>query len=344
MTDELTPAPPFSGDGEYSAVWKDKGYADGFYRVEVFVQDAALNRSTDDSAFTLDRNPPLIEIYDPPANGVFNPLPELFRGKVYDESGVDSVEVSYDDGPFAPVPGVSGRDTLYWESPLRASLSGEGEHTVRVRATDPLGRTGARGNGDGVLTLTVTLDTVRPDPPLLDPLPSVVRTSSLQVSGTADDADSVLIYLNDFEIPAAKARVTIKDTFSGVVELQTGDNQLGARSVDEAGNLSEPSTYASVNYSREFGVFFNKRFRPGDYFEISLDMPAREATLALYSTSGRLVRLLRGNGPSDYFNLVWDGLDDSGTSLNNGVYLCRVSAVLEDGTTLTEKKLVALVR
>jgi flagellar hook assembly protein FlgD len=53
---------------------------------------------------------------------------------------------------------------------------------------------------------------------------------------------------------------------------------------------------------------------------------------------------LRGDGPAEYFNLVWDGLDDSGTSLNNGVYLCRVSAVLEDGATLTEKKLVALVR
>jgi len=343
-TDELSIKPPFSGDGQYTASWKDMGYADGFYRIEVFVQDAALNRSSAGSSFTLDRNPPLIEIYDPPADGSFNPLPELLRGKVYDESGVDSIEVAYDGGPFSVVPGVSGHDTLYWAAPLRDLLSEEGEHTVGVKATDPLGRTGARGYAEGVVTLTVTLDKEPPPPPSLDRLPSVVRTSMLGISGTAEDADSVLIYVNDFEIPAAKARVTIKGTFSGIVELQIGDNQLAARSMDEAGNLSSPPTYAAVEYSREFGVFFNERFRPGDYFEISLDMPVREVTLALYSTSGRLVRLLRGDGPAEYFNLVWDGLDDSGTSLNNGVYLCRVSAVLEDGTTLTEKKLVALVR
>lgn len=342
--DALSLTPPFSGDGEYLCYWKDKGDPDGFYRVEVFMQDVALNRSTDDSSFLLDRSPPLIEVLDPPDGAILGELPDLLQAKVYDESGVDSLEISYDGRPFAVVPNAAGQDTVYWTSPLRDSLPGEGEHTVRVRATDLLGRLGARDNDDGVLSISLTTDTEPPPPPSLDPLPPVVRTARIEVTGTADDADSVMVYLNDFENPALALRVTIKDAFSGALNLRSGVNELAAISVDEAGNQSDFSSSVTVEYRQEFGVFFNKRFRPGNAFEISLDRPAREVTLALYSTSGRMVRLLRGDGPSSAFSLTWDGYDDSGTSLNSGVYLCRVNAVLEDGTSLTQKKLVALVR
>ena len=126
--------------------------------------------------------------------------------------------------------------------------------------------------------------------------------------------------------------------------LRIGVNQLAAISVDEAGNRSLFSSTVTVEYRQEFGVFFNERFRPGDSFEIHLDRTARQVTLALYSTSGRMVRILREDAPSVHFTLPWDGYDSSGNPLNSGVYLCRVSAVLQDGTALTQKKLVALVR
>jgi flagellar hook assembly protein FlgD len=342
--DTLVLSPSFSGDGNYSCHWRDSGHEDGLYRVEAFMEDAAVNRSVDEGFFTLDKSPPFVEVYRPSGATLFSELPDSIFGRAFDGAGTASVQIAFDEGPFVAIAGAAGADTVYWASPLRDSLSEQGQHTVKIRATDLLGHVGAEGEADGFLSFDVTLDSQEPPPPSIQTLPSIVRSATLQVTGTAEDADSVAIYLNDFERPAAKAHVTINDTFSATLGLRPGANQIAATSVDEAGNQSALSPVMTVEYREEFGVFFNERFRPGDSFEISVDGVARKVTLALYSTSGRMVRILRGNGPSSTFRLTWDGQDSSGIALNTGVYLCRINAELEDGSSLTQKKLVALVR
>jgi hypothetical protein len=50
-----------------------------------------------------------------------------------------------------------------------------------------------------------------------------------------------------------------------------------------------------------------------------------EVSMAVYSTRGRLVRtLVRGLHRAGYYAVHWDGSDDSGRRLANGLYVCRM--------------------
>lgn len=342
--DTLSLTPAFTGDGTYSAYWSDEDDQEGEYEIEVSIADSAGNRGFDRSLFVLDKSPPLVGITDPQGDTFYSELPDSVFGRAFDVSDVRKVEISYDERGFGPVAVTAGGDTLSWSAPLRDSLPGEGGHTIEVRATDDPGHLGVGGELEGPSTIVVTLDTEAPPPPVLDPLPASVRKSTLTVRGVASQADTALLYIDDFETPALTLSVPAGGRFSGTLELHPGENAIVASSTDLAGNRSPLSNPSVVVFNLEFGIFFNERFRPGDSFEISLSEPAREVILTLYSTSGRLVRILRADGPSTNFELAWDGADASGSAVNNGVYLCRVEASLQSGSVLADKKLVALVR
>lgn len=342
--DTLSLNPTFTGDGTYAAYWSDQDDEEGEYEIEVSISDSAGNRGLDRSSFVLDKSPPLVGITDPQGDTSYSELPDSVFGRAFDVSDVRKVEISYDERGFGPVAVTTGQDTISWSAPLRDSLQGEGDHTIEVRATDDPGHLGVGGELGGPSTIVVTLDTEAPPPPVLDPLPASVRKSSLAVRGVASQADTAFLYIDDFEAPALTLSVPTGGRFSGTLELHPGENAIAASSTDLAGNRSSLSNPSVVVFNLEFGIFFNERFRPGDSFEISLSEPAREVRLALYSTSGRLVRVLRADGPSANFEVAWDGADASGSAVNNGVYLCRFEASLQNGSVLSDKALVALVR
>jgi flagellar hook assembly protein FlgD len=343
-TDTLALIPAFAGDGDYSAYWSGADAADGLYDAIVSIADAAGNRGEDKSVFSLDKSPPLLGILSPEDDAVFAELPDSVYGRSYDRSGVRAVQISYDSRGYVDLPFFTEQDTVHWSAPLRDSLQGQGDHTVAVRATDSPGHTGSGGELGGPSSITISLDSVAPSEPELDPLPSVVRSADLEVAGRASGAATVELYLNDMEIPALSVPVSGSATFSGVLELAQGENRIAALAVDAAGNRSDLSPGVVVELRIEFGVFFNERFRPGDYLEINLDEPALEVRVALYSMSGRLLRVLRAEGPSSNFQIQWDGRDGSGSDANNGVYLCRVMATLQSGSEISDKVLLALVR
>jgi flagellar hook assembly protein FlgD len=343
-TDTLTLHPTFAGDGDYRAYWKGTAAPDGLYEILVTIDDAAGNHAADKSALSLDKSPPLVGILSPEDDAVFAGLPDSVFGRAYDRSGVRGVEISYDSRDYVGVPFFTVQDTVYWSAPLRDSLQGQGDHTVGARATDSPGHTGSGGDLGGPSSVTVTLDSVPPSEPTLDPLPSVVRSADLEVKGRASGAATVELYLNDMETPALSVPVSGSHTFSGGLELSPGDNRIAAAAVDAAGNRSAITTAAVVSFRLEFGVFFNERFRPGDFLEINLDEPALDVSVALYAMSGRLLRVLRAEGPSTNFQIAWDGRDGSGSNANNGVYLCRVTATLQNGSLVSDKVLLALVR
>ncbi len=342
--DTLRVTPSFSGDGTYSAYWKNQAAGEGRYEIDVSISDRAGNRGVDRSNVYLDKNPPLVGITYPEDQGVFLEVPDSVRGAAYDPNGVLSVEISYDSRPFNPVPATVAGDTVLWAAPLRDSVPEQGDHTVEARATDGPGHVGSAGDLGGPSDISLELDTVAPGVPVLGPLPPLVRKADLVVSGKSSGADSVEIYLNDLEGPFEVVSAGFSGGFSSTVPLRPGDNVIAAAGLDAAGNRSSLSPPAHVELRREFGIFFNERFRPGDRFEINLAEPARGVEVHVYSTAGRLVRVLGASGPSTSFEVAWDGADGSGSAAGNGVYLVRVEAKLQDGSVISDKKLVALVR
>src|SRR5205823_1315867 len=68
----------------------------------------------------------------------------------------------------------------------------------------------------------------------------------------------------------------------------------------------------------------------------------------VYNVAGTLIRTL---SPSDLtladfgnFYFTWDGANDGGTVVRNGIYLVRFETKLTDGTSRTETKMVALIK
>jgi hypothetical protein len=72
---------------------------------------------------------------------------------------------------------------------------------------------------------------------------------------------------------------------------------------------------------------------------ISFDMPkAANANLSVYNVKGQLVKTLL-NGRADFGrnNLVWNGTDNSGSSVSSGLYFYRLST---DGKVETRKMML----
>jgi hypothetical protein len=73
---------------------------------------------------------------------------------------------------------------------------------------------------------------------------------------------------------------------------------------------------------------------------ISFVLPqSGSAMLAIYDTSGRLVRVLAdGPQPEGRHEFYWNGRDERGNSVSSGVYFCR----LDFGKTTLSRKMVLL--
>jgi flagellar hook assembly protein FlgD len=63
--------------------------------------------------------------------------------------------------------------------------------------------------------------------------------------------------------------------------------------------------------------------------EVSYGVPeaAGPVTIAVYSVSGKLVRVLvDGEQEAGFQSVVWDGRDEGGAPVASGVYFCRMNA------------------
>jgi len=115
----------------------------------------------------------------------------------------------------------------------------EGPNVISARATDPSGN-------DGMFSreVTVVLDTIIPDAPLLDPLPEITSDVSLLVTGVAEGGSTVTLYLDDEEIGSALSIMYVG--FSTHVTLLEGLNAICARATDRATNVGPKCTEVEV--------------------------------------------------------------------------------------------------
>lgn len=92
--------------------------------------------------------------------------------------------------------------------------------------------------------------------------------------------------------------------------------------------IHEESAPASISYSSP-GLFSNST-------QINYTLPADgQVTLTVWDASGRLVRtLVDSHQASSTHSIQWDGTDDNGRPLSQGVYFCRINT---SGSTLTQK-------
>ena len=78
-------------------------------------------------------------------------------------------------------------------------------------------------------------------------------------------------------------------------------------------------------------------------FTYQLSLDADEASITIYTTSGRVVQVLKEiSGNEGYNEVMWDARDADGVLLANGVYFYRIRAVAGERTTQTLGRLAVL--
>ncbi|WP_331239165.1 cupredoxin domain-containing protein [Georgenia sp. MJ170] len=152
-----------------------------------------------------------------------------------DDSGVDTIEYSLNDGEFAP-----------YTEPI--TITELGDHTVNYRATDVAGNT-----ADGTVDLTIVEDDGgEPDPEDTTP-PTVtaeatgdqdedgnfIGSAEVAITATDDDSgvDTIEYSLNDGEFTHYHAPIAISEV---------GDHTVDYRATDVAGNTADGSVSLTI--------------------------------------------------------------------------------------------------
>ena len=114
----------------------------------------------------------------------------------------------------------------------------DGLATASIEAKDEAGNP-----GEG--TVSFVVDTSPPGKPILDPLPPVVNTRRLKMSGLAEPNSTLLLVLNGKELEAGK--VSSSGRFSNIdLELEEGNNDIWMKAMDDAGNVGPESDRVRV--------------------------------------------------------------------------------------------------
>jgi hypothetical protein len=114
--------------------------------------------------------------------------------------------------------------------------------------------------------------------------------------------------------------------------LNTGRHEIEVLFTDPNGNTSHLRVDFQVAERLELRevVNFPNPFRAGTDFCYVLTAPADEVNIRVYTLAGRLIKTLRDAPGAAGFNRVhWDGRDEDGDELANGVYLYKVTATQE---------------
>ena len=133
------------------------------------------------------------------------------------------------------------------------------------------------------------------------------------------------------------------DNFGFTFDIFTGSNEFWAIATDQAGNLSGPSNIVQIVYDDAAGLHFPEAFRGPDTFEILTATDALGVEITIFTVTGERVARLRGDGPSDLFQIEWDLTNDKGEEVRNGAYLVVIAIRYETGTTV-DKSFIAVVR
>jgi hypothetical protein len=159
------------------------------------------------------------------------------------------------------------------------------------------------------------------------------------ITAVLDDNTAAPIVLNDYYVAEMDTykEGSLKYLFS---ELKPGTHQLKIKAWDVNNNSSETAVNFTVKQKEDPKIqrLFNypNPFSKSTQFmlEHNQSCSSLEVQIQIYTISGRLVKTLQEKAITSGFNLrgiYWDGKDDFGDPLANGVYVYRLIYQNEDG-------------
>ncbi len=162
-------------------------------------------------------------------------------------------------------------------------------------------------------------------------------------NGVRFDADGIKVFIDEAEIPfnELNAPDTVSDGHYLAVQfrptLATGSHSMKVLIQDAAGNKATETVDFTVSDELkliDYGNYPNP-FKSKTTFIYELTQRVNSLKIKIYTTSGRLIRVLDSNNVFDsgldlneggYHEVTWDGLDEDGNFVANGIYFYKIYA------------------
>jgi hypothetical protein len=165
------------------------------------------------------------------------------------------------------------------------------------------------------------------------------------------DTSSIIIQLNNKEIYYSNPENNINYTYSNenpkmVVEyqpvLEKGEYLFNVFAKDASGNLVNPAGVTKTFYVEDetklIDMFnYPNPFKDDTYFTFTLTQIPDELKINVYTVAGRLVKeinIMQSELNYDFNKIYWDGKDEDGDNLANGVYFYKV--IMKAGDNVDE--------
>lgn len=170
----------------------------------------------------------------------------------------------------------------------------------------------------------LSLDNTPPvEIPVVDALPPSTTSSRINVSGQVVSEPGAAVYrVGEAEDELlGTAEVDAMGRFIVTVTLIPGPQDIVARSLDVAGNPSEPSPAQTIALVEEAQIDIPKPFRTGDTILATRPGGWDKLDLRLINLEGTLVKEWSLSSPGRYVEIPWDGRNNSGDRVHSGPFL-----------------------
>ncbi len=195
-------------------------------------------------------------------------------------------------------------------------------------------------------------DTTSPSTPSFgitsfDPTVGRVTVSGTTVPDELSDPQTVEIFVNGISQGTVAADANYQ--FVGrYIPLASGTNRIQAQSMDKAGNKSEMSESLNIDWNPQGLTVFRSVHvvKSGSSIDIiySVAQPA-QITIRIFNLLGEIVKEWQGSVSANTENQwTWHGRNMYEQEVNNGVYICTISATHSSGSSEEITKLLAVVR
>jgi hypothetical protein len=106
--------------------------------------------------------------------------------------------------------------------------------------------------------------------------------------------------------------------------------------IDHDTNITPDKFYLHQNYPNPF--------KNNTTINYALAKKSR-VEISVYNIKGQLVRRYKqGEQEAGFYNVVWDGKDNKGNQVGNGIYLFKIKADINDGGTFSKVRKILLIR
>jgi hypothetical protein len=207
-----------------------------------------------------------------------------------------------------------------------ANTRPEGRHEIVIRAADT-------GCGEAFSdSIFVTIDDLRPPPPVLDvPAIETATEDTFVLTGSAPEADLVVLTRDADDRSFTAELDTLTSTFRSTVALEPGANSFTALARGPYDHPSLRSNAVSVFRTTGVRLELPSRFRPGDVMRVTALENTSRIDLDVFDMASSRVWHASVPSPGSLHEFAWDGRNLNGDRVLSGPYLARVTLILASG-------------